>query len=737
MTTPNASISVNRRGLGVATSSGGDILAVLGPATSGDYDKAFSMGSSSNIRSKFTRGPMVQLACFVREAVVKSQPLGRPIVCVRCKTSTPGAVGDVDLASFTGTAVPATVVTTADDDYQLGVIFDVGCTVGTAGGVYRVTKDGGLSFGPKTALGVLSTIEIPESGGVLFDLNPPDDEVTALIAFAVEARSDTLAHLADLTSHASADTSSAQVALAASSAPTTAAQAWAVLNLCRAALEAHRTNLTVHKGPDYVDAISHAAATNASTGVDLAIEYHEDFNAHLALALAASAAGLKAATATVASPVTLTATDLLSAGVDVLDAHPRRLTFTTAGATASDAPATVDISGTVNNVAQTESGLALSQTAGSVTSTKAWDGTGLTITYPAADGTGATIAIGYEKGGHTTADATNTISSTDPAQGTIVAKDVFWADTTAPAPSDSDLDDALQALQTTKLRWDLVALTPPVASAGTVGVITDRVSQWEAAKKYRPVLCNFRLPNAGEDAADYRVAWKARFDAVNCDAMNVGYDGCIARSRIDKLARYRRPAIWGYAALAIAAPPGEDLAWVDNGLGAIPDVTILDDDGNPLFHDEDSDPGPDDDRAVTLRTVPGYSGTFVNNPRTLAQPGTDLWLLQYYRAVAKSVACAHLTFTGQLSMKLEPDTQTGLLAKHEVEKLQGVSDQDQLRDVITPGWAVESKAALDNTVNLFQTPLIPIEISIVPYLYAKGFSITIGLKNPFAKTAGA
>ncbi len=102
---------------------------------------------------------------------------------------------------------------------------------------------------------------------------------------------------------------------------------------------------------------------------------------------------LKVATATVTSVVTLTAADLLAAGKAMLAAHPRQLTFTTAGGTAADAPATVVITGTdMNGTAQSET-LALAQTAATVTSVKAYK-TITSLVYPAADGAGATIAIG-------------------------------------------------------------------------------------------------------------------------------------------------------------------------------------------------------------------------------------------------------------------------------------------------------------------------------------------------------
>lgn len=110
--------------------------------------------------------------------------------------------------------------------------------------------------------------------------------------------------------------------------------------------------------------------------------------------LAAAAAGLKAATATVASVVALTAADLLTAGKNELLARPRNVTFTTAGGTAADAPANAVIVGTdINGDALTET-VTLAQTATISEGVKAFR-TITSITYPAADGTNATVSIGF------------------------------------------------------------------------------------------------------------------------------------------------------------------------------------------------------------------------------------------------------------------------------------------------------------------------------------------------------
>lgn len=102
---------------------------------------------------------------------------------------------------------------------------------------------------------------------------------------------------------------------------------------------------------------------------------------------------LRAATATVASPTTVLPAALLDAGEAMLLAHPRPITFTTAGATPADAPANVVITGTDQNGAVISETLNLAQTAATATSTKAYK-TITSLAFPAADGTGATIAIG-------------------------------------------------------------------------------------------------------------------------------------------------------------------------------------------------------------------------------------------------------------------------------------------------------------------------------------------------------
>lgn len=109
---------------------------------------------------------------------------------------------------------------------------------------------------------------------------------------------------------------------------------------------------------------------------------------------AADAAGLKAATATTVAPQTILAAALIAGGKTALATYPRNVTFTTAGGTAADAPATATITGTdIDDAALTEV-VNIAQTATIASGVKAFK-TITSIVYSAADGTDATVAIGF------------------------------------------------------------------------------------------------------------------------------------------------------------------------------------------------------------------------------------------------------------------------------------------------------------------------------------------------------
>lgn len=552
------------------------------------------------------------------QAIVPTQgnPAPPPVAFYPTPATTPGVRGTLDDAGVTGSAV----ITNTSGTEPVGTFEPVvrvvddgndgdGGIVGSAGIVLQGSPDNGRTWLPSEALGTAVTWKLKIGGletGCQWDIGPATTNA-AYVALGVELRADTLAHLANVTAHDGADTSAAQVALAASSAPGTVSATTAVVNLVLAALLAHAPKITsVHDGPDliaYTALAALSAAVDTATGIDLAIALKGILNGHEARALTNSAAGLMAATATIASPTSYNAAaHFLSGGVAALDAQPRRLVFTTAGGTAADAPATVDISGfDYAGNAQTETGLALSQTAGSVTSTKAWKGTGLGVSYAAADGTDATIAIGYSNGVHNSADATNTITAADPTYGTLKTGDT-WSEskTTPPMWSTADLysagppaTGAFAAVAEASTQFAILAISEPVTTAD-FATLTAGLNYLATFGKRPALLVRFRDPTDGETRAAYVAAARV-FIAANQDnriACVFGSGWLTDAFRAFRYFRSGMPAVLArmQSFEAIPGARGERIAQHPGYVarGPLENFSIVDDDGNPIdgAHDE-------------------------------------------------------------------------------------------------------------------------------------------------------
>jgi hypothetical protein len=154
------------------------------------------------------------------------------------------------------------------------------------------------------------------------------------------------------------------------------------------------------------------------------------------MSIGVAAAQLKAATATVASAVTLAAADLFQ-GMLSTDA-PRALVFTVAGTTPADAPATATVVGKDANGGTHTEVVTLPQTATTATTKYFWSYIA-SVAYPAADGTGATVAIGIsaavglKKKAKTRAGLTGCIREI--AGGSVVTNGVLTAPSTTGLPN--------------------------------------------------------------------------------------------------------------------------------------------------------------------------------------------------------------------------------------------------------------------------------------------------------------
>ncbi len=555
-------------------------VAIIAAAHAGTQE-ARARQLTSAILSEYTAGPLVRSGRHVLGST------RQPIVTVRCTATNPGTYDTIDVTGVSGTCVPAVnAATVPRDECEAYWIVVDGCTIGTAGGTYKESTNAGRSLSGLKKLGTATYLQFSDQG-IRVDLDPPSAQVTVFIALATEIRADLkTGHFADAVAHNSADATAA--ALITLPAPTTGAEAWAVLNQCRLAWASHLANQTAHDSADIYNTLSAAAADSIQGGITIALELKADINSHLAATYPAAAASLKALTASSVAVQVYDASDLLAAGVLQLNRYPSYITFTTdAAGTPADAPADVVITGTNadTGLADTDT-VTVSQIAGTATAAKRFlADDDLLITYGAGGGTGALISIGTTAAAHNSADVTNTISSTSPTRGTLVAGDVIQVSTNAPYPSDAELADAFEVLAESDLTPGIILLPgrTPVAYGTTISTGLDLL-----AENGKPCRCIVQARQANsETQAELREALETEWDAVEDDRILVCATDALATFVEGNVARQRFTGYASQFAVRRVLNSFWETTWKVQP--AFEDVTIVDANGDLVGYDEPRD----------------------------------------------------------------------------------------------------------------------------------------------------
>ncbi len=158
MSVPRVSIRKQDGNTGVVRPGNEGILAIVAASADGDYDVPSSHNDVSLAQAEFSWGPLTDLAATVMPETQKGT------VLVRANVSTPGAYSAMVLTG-TGSSTPTAGASEPYDDFDVSVLFPTGtAVVGDAGATYRVSLDGGKTYGKVTALDTDSEIEIDNTG---------------------------------------------------------------------------------------------------------------------------------------------------------------------------------------------------------------------------------------------------------------------------------------------------------------------------------------------------------------------------------------------------------------------------------------------------------------------------------------------------------------------------------------------------------------------------------------------
>jgi hypothetical protein len=312
------------------------------------------------------------------------------------------------------------------------------------------------------------------------------------------------------------------------------------------------------------------------------------------------------------------------------------------------------------------------------------------------------------------------------AAGTLVTGDVIRFNVSPPAPTASELHDALTALKNSNLPWEFAAICTPITAAIFDQLETDFAAM-QAAGKYRSWFGSARMPNVGESESAYKAALDAIFTSKSTTIGTVCAGDAKTSSAVNGLV-FRRPA--GLALGAMQASVSEEIDIADVDLGAVPGVSIVDNNGNPENHDEAIFPGLDDSRFATFRTWDGRNGVYVTRPRILCTAGSDFTIGPYRRVMNLYAETLLWYMTRRLAKPIRVSKKTGLIVEVDALEIE-LGAQKILESVLLKkpkASALSFTVARDD--DLLGTKTLTGDGGLVPLAYPEFINLTIGFVNP-------
>lgn len=318
----------------------------------------------------------------------------------------------------------------------------------------------------------------------------------------------------------------------------------------------------------------------------------------------------------------------------------------------------------------------------------------------------------------------------DFAAGTVIAKDKLSFPCVAPAWSNADLDAALTALGNTKLGWNLAEIVGPIGDTAASTILASLTSMANKGK-YKAAIGNTRSQTAAETFPDYVTALASLYASVAGTRLSLFGGYAKTLSSVTRRT-YRRPASFSVAARAAAVDAKIDLAEID--LGPLPGVAIRDGNGNPDEYDETVWPGLDDARLGSLRTVEGYEGVYVNNPRLLSPTGSDFDFLQMIRVMNAACDATRRYLMTRLSKAILLDKKTGFILEEEARAIEAGANNALRTALLATGRASDAAFVLSRTDPILQTKTLTGQTRIIPLGYPKFISNDVSFYNPNIRT---
>lgn len=313
----------------------------------------------------------------------------------------------------------------------------------------------------------------------------------------------------------------------------------------------------------------------------------------------------------------------------------------------------------------------------------------------------------------------------DLAAGTVVAGNVLVIHAVAPEPTAAEVSAAAEALGKFVADWECLEVSCPIDK--TIASALDTAIGEMAARNRRPYwIANARLPELDETVAEYMTALSTEWSGYSTTRGAVVPGDCWYQSRVT-LRTSRRPRVWGVAPFVERLPRQRDAAHDSNGV--IAGMSLVDAEGNPLFHDEQIWPGFDAARFLTL-WQDGEAGVRVHNPRLKSAPDSDYRYIQHRRVISYAEGRLYSNLRSVLHDDVIVSRKTGKPTPSYVRRVKAAAELALWSSMRVGPMASAIEVNPDENALILQTEEWSFELGVLPLGYTKWIFVKVKMLNP-------
>jgi hypothetical protein len=319
----------------------------------------------------------------------------------------------------------------------------------------------------------------------------------------------------------------------------------------------------------------------------------------------------------------------------------------------------------------------------------------------------------------------------DLGAGTCTAGEEFIVRTVAPIPTAAEVTTAVDQLGVHSQDWDCLEVSCPI-DATIASALDTALATMSGRVQERYWVANARLPLPSESIPTYVTAMTAAWGSYSTLRGHVFPGNCHFVSRVNQL-KCVRPRVWAVAPYIDRLPRQIDPAHLDNG--ALPGVTLVDDNGNPQLHDERIWPAFDALRLSSLYSA-GRDGVFIGNARTKSPVGSDYRYVQIRRVINVSKRILYAYLRKVLNKDVIVSKKTGRLTPSYVRFLKSGAETSVL-SVLSVGPMVSSiEVTPDGNAQVLTNETVDFDFDVVPKGYIKNIRVRVSMRNPAMTVVG-